>query len=100
MSAKLTSSTFVTSIYHDQFVENGVGYLGKIKVNFIGNIVNIYGPGFNPDDAKEKKVIPRKLLATVEYETNFFGETRPRDLKVYLLKAGIKYNALEGVKEE
>ena len=40
-------------------MENGVGYLGKIKVNFIGNIVNIYGPGFNPDDVKEKKVIPR-----------------------------------------
>ena len=67
MSAKLTSSTFITSLYHDMFVENGVGYLGKIKVNFIGNIVNIYGPGFNPEDVKEKKGTPRELLATVEY---------------------------------
>ena len=69
MSAKLisnnTTTTFLASLYHNHFVENGLGYLGKIKINFIGNIVNIYGPGFNPDDVKEKKVIPRELLATV-----------------------------------
>ena len=69
MSAKLISSktttTFLASLYHNEFVENGLGYLGKIKINFIGNIVNIYGPGFKKIDAKEKKASPRELLATI-----------------------------------
>ena len=72
--------------------------MGKVKVNFMGNIVNIYGPGFNPSDVKDKKAVPRELLATVEYETNFFGSTRPRDFKVYMLKPGIKYYELAGTK--
>ena len=102
MSAKLssnnTTTTFLASLNPNHFVENGLGYLGKVKVNFMGNIVNIYGPGFNPSDVKDKKAVPRELLATVEYETNFFGSTRPRDFKVYMLKPGIKYYELAGTK--
>ena len=100
MSAKLSSNnattTFLASLYPSHFTENGVGYLGKIKTNFIGNIVNIYGPGFNPTDAKNKQVSPRELLATVQYETNFLGSSRPRDFKAYVLKQGMKYYELAG----
>ena len=69
MSAKLTSSnttmTFVVSKNKNDFAENGPNYLGKVKTNFLRNVINIYGPGFNPTDAKEKNIFPRQLLATV-----------------------------------
>ena len=71
MSAKLTSSntatTFIVSLLQNNFTENSDDYLGKIKVNFMGNIANIYGPGLNSFDAKEKNLPPREMLATVEY---------------------------------
>lgn len=39
----------------------------------------------------------RDLLATVEYETNFFGSTRPRNFRVFMLKPGFNYyEDLEG----
>lgn len=49
----------------EDFAENGPSYLGKIKANFMGNIVNIYGPGYNPSDHKSKQLALRNLLATV-----------------------------------
>lgn len=58
MSAKLTgnnaSTTFIMSSNKSDFTENGPFYLGKVKANFIGNVINVYGPGFNPTDAKAK----------------------------------------------
>lgn len=63
MSAKLTSSntttTFIVSKDKNDFAENGPNYLGKVKTNFMRNIVNVYGPGYNPTDVKEKKLPPR-----------------------------------------
>ena len=63
MSAKLsssnTTSTFLLSLQKNQFKENYDGYLGKVKTNFMGNIANIYSPGLNPSDAKEKGLVPR-----------------------------------------
>ena len=103
MSAKLASSnatsTFLLSLSSDNFTENGNGYLGKIKTNFLGTIVNIFSPGLNPSDALEKKQKARELLASIVYETNFFGSSRPRDFKVYILKQGAKYYNLRGAKE-
>lgn len=61
-------------------------------------MINIFGPGFNPKDALEKKIVSRELLATVEYETNFFGTTKPRDFNIYLLKEGAHYHRLRGIK--
>lgn len=31
------------------------------------------------------------MLATVEYETNFFGTTRPRNFRAFVLKPGVSY---------
>lgn len=39
----------------------------------MGNVINIFGKGYNPSDHMNKGVPLRSLLATVEYETNFFG---------------------------
>ena len=59
-SAKLTGNnketTFTICESTDQFVQNSPKYLGKVKTNFIGNIINIYGPGYNPSDYKNKNL--------------------------------------------
>ena len=95
LSAKLTgnnaSTTFIISHNKDDFNENGPHYVGKVKANFIGNIINVYGPGYNPTDHKTKNLPLRELLATVEYETNFFGSTRPRNFTTYILKKAVSY---------
>jgi len=102
MSAKLTgnnsATTFVITTNRNDFTENGVGYLGKVKATFIGDIICVYGPGYNPSDSKSKSVPLRNMLATVEYETNFFGSTRPRNFRAYVLKPGVNYyQDLEGI---
>jgi hypothetical protein len=38
------------------FAENGDSYFGKVKANFIGNLINVYGPGYNPTDHKTKRL--------------------------------------------
>ena len=94
-SAKLTgyNKQITFKIYERNQItgENGPGYLGKVKTNFLGDVVNIYGPGFNPANYKKGKQPLRQLLATVEYEKNFFGETKPRNFKAYILKSGYSY---------
>lgn len=63
MSAKKTSSkpssTFIISIAKSNFEENSEFYLGKMKSNVLGDMLNIYGPGLNPSNAKDKNQIPR-----------------------------------------
>ena len=96
ISAKQTSnnatSTFIVSFDKKDFTENGPNYIGKVKSNFIGNVVNIFGPGYNASDVKKKKKNPRELLATILYETNFFGVPKPRDFSVFTLKSEVSYN--------
>lgn len=56
MSAKKTSSrptsTFVISKSKDDFSEEGPFYLGKMKSNVLGDVLNIFGHGLNPSNAK------------------------------------------------
>lgn len=76
-SAKMTGYnkeiTFLISENKNKFVENDTDYLGKVKTNFKGNEVNIYGPGYNAENFKIGKMPIRELLATVEYQTEIFG---------------------------
>jgi tubby and related proteins len=63
MSAKKTSSrptsTFIISRSRTNFEEEGPQYLGKMKSNVLGDVLNVFGPGLNPSNAKEKGVAPR-----------------------------------------
>ena len=56
MSAKKTSSkpssTFIMSINKSNFDENSPYYLGKMKSNVLGDVLNIFGPGLNPSNAR------------------------------------------------
>jgi tubby-related protein 1 len=56
MSAKKTgsrpTSTFIISKNRTNFEEEGPQYLGKIKSNVLGDVLNIFGPGLNPANAK------------------------------------------------
>jgi hypothetical protein len=56
MSAKMISSkprsTFIISSDKYDFDENSKNYLGKIKSNLLGNILNIFGKGRSPSHAK------------------------------------------------
>lgn len=58
-SAKMTGKnkdiTFIVCENKENFVENGEDYVGKVKANFIGSLLNIFGPGYNPSDYKNKK---------------------------------------------
>jgi len=49
-----------------------------MKSNILGDVLNIFGPGLNPDNAKDKKIIPRELIATVVYMSNLFQMGKPR----------------------
>jgi hypothetical protein len=63
MSAKKTASrptsTFVISRSRTHFDENDYYYLGKMKSNVLGDVLNIYGPGLNPKNSKETNLPPR-----------------------------------------
>ena len=41
------------------FEENSPHYIGKMKSNVIGDRLDIFGPGLNPSNAKDKNVVPR-----------------------------------------
>lgn len=83
--------TFLISENKNKFVENDTDYLGKVKINFKGNEVNIYGPGYNAENFKIGKMPIRELLATVQYQTEIFGQAKPREFKVFALKSGVNY---------
>lgn len=63
MSAKKTSSkpasTFVMSCNKGNFEENSPYYIGKMKSNVLGDVLNIFGPGYNPTNARDKNQVPR-----------------------------------------
>lgn len=55
-----------------------------MKSNALGDILNVFGPGLNPSNAKEKGVPPRQLLATIVFDSTLFGNSgNPRSFKVY-----------------
>lgn len=105
MSCKKTASkptsTFIITCRKDNFEENNSTYLGKMKSNIMGDVLNVFGPGYNPANAKERKEKPRELLATIVYETSFFQAGKPREFTVYCLAAGCSYyDSLEHVEED
>lgn len=63
MSAKKTStkptSTFIITCRKGDFDEKSAYYLGKMKSNVLGDVLNVFGPGLNPSNAKEQNQIPR-----------------------------------------
>jgi hypothetical protein len=97
MSVNATNTTIILSSNKDVFIENGEYYLGKVNIGFFGNDACIYGPGSNPNDYKNKNMPVRKMIATVCYSTNFFGMSKPREFKVFMLKPNVDYYShLEG----
>ncbi len=82
ISAKKTSSkptsTFIISSKAGDYEEASPHYMGKMKSNVLGDILNIFGPGLNPSNAKDVNQVPRELLATVVYKSNLFQMGRPR----------------------
>lgn len=63
MSAKRTSSkptsTFIISASRTNFQEDSEFYLGKMKSNLLGNVMNIFSPGLSMADAKQRNETPR-----------------------------------------
>jgi hypothetical protein len=91
MSAKKTSSkpssTFILSASKCSYEEDTSVYIGKMRSNLLGDVLNIYGPGLNPENAKNANVTPRELLATISYDTRFFQMGKPRGFQVFLKKS-------------
>ena len=95
MCAKKTSSkpssTFIISASVSSFEENKDHYLGKIKSNLGGDIYNVFGPGFNPQDAASKAIFPRELLATIVFQTRVLDLGSPREFLIYVNKPEFRY---------
>lgn len=60
-----------------------VGYLGKVRSNFLGTEFNIFDNMKNPSKAKLPDEI-RACHGVVQYETNVLGSKGPRRMKVLL----------------
>jgi hypothetical protein len=69
-------STFVLSSNRNNFAENSAYYLGKLKGSLFGDVLNLFGEGLNPGDAKSSNCIPREMLATILFAKTVPG--RPR----------------------
>lgn len=95
MSAKKTSSrptsTFVISLGRSDFEEHSPSYLGKMKSNVLGDVMNVFGPGVEAGEARQKKGPQRELLATIVFITSLFQIGKPREFKVYIKKPEFVY---------
>jgi hypothetical protein len=49
---KISLDTFIISHSEYDFKENGQSYIGKMKQNFSGSLMNVFGEGLNPKNAK------------------------------------------------
>jgi hypothetical protein len=71
MAAKRTSfkpfTTYLISTNPDDFEERSSSCLGKVKANFLGTVINVFGAGLSPSAAARQHEIPRELLATIVY---------------------------------
>jgi hypothetical protein len=91
-------STYILSTSETDYEENSPSYLGKIKSSALGDILYIFGPGYSPSNAKEKKLEQREMIATIRYQSNFFNTGKPREFELFTLKEGVKYFNLKGTK--
>lgn len=57
-----------------------------MKSNILGNVLNIFGTGLNPSNAKEKNMAPRELIASIHYITDIF-RGKPKEFEVFVKKA-------------
>jgi hypothetical protein len=80
LAAKKVSSkpaaTFVLSSNASNFTENSSCYLGKLKSNLFGDVINLFGIGLNPGEAKDRNCIPRELLATIVFTSTAINKPR------------------------
>jgi hypothetical protein len=61
-----------------------------MKSNILGNVLNIFGPGLNPSNAKEKSMTPRELIASIRYITDIF-RGKPKEFQVFVKKTQYTY---------
>jgi hypothetical protein len=71
MTAKRVSfkpfSTYHISLSSKDYDKASSAYLGMIKGNMEGSVINIFGPGLSPSAAAKHHEIPREVLATIVY---------------------------------
>lgn len=82
-------STYIISSSPRNFEENSHSYLGKLKSNLFGDVLNLFGPGLNPSNAQEQDSIPRELLATIVFTKTQLD--RPREFEVFVKKPEYRY---------
>lgn len=74
VSSKPASTFIISSVVN--FTENSSFYLGKLKANIFGDVINLFGVGLNPSDAKDRNCIPREMLATIVFTKNAVNKPR------------------------
>lgn len=95
LSAKKTSSrpttTFIFSRDSHMIDEASNSYLGKAKSTALGDTFNIFAPGLSPNNAKERNVPPRELIASLTYSTSLFHTNGPRKFSLYMMRPEFRY---------
>lgn len=89
---KLTSSDvifFNSLFFQKSFSQYGRTYLGTVIPNFLGTKFEVYDYGIEAGyilkDLPKDFFVPRKLLATIEYDSNFFAE-KPRSFRISIFE--------------
>ena len=67
MTSNNATSTYTISSDPKVFDKKTESYVGKIKTNILGTIINIFGPGSSSSQYKKHKENPRELFATIHY---------------------------------
>jgi tubby and related proteins len=80
--SKNKSANYVMSL-DKAATKEGVGYLGKVRFNFIGTEFLTYDAGAAPDPKTRTQII-RNELAYIQYDKNILGHNGPRRMLVAL----------------
>lgn len=77
------TSNYAISMAKEKVSAKGVGYLGKVRSNFVGTEFMVYDAGENPENYKgSDEEAVRKELGAVTYASNVLGARGPRKMRV------------------
>ncbi len=83
-SSGCSTSKYVISFDADKMEKSPMGYLGKVRSNFLGTEFTIYDNGKSVKKSSQQKDNLRYQQGVVQYETNVLGSKGPRRMKVLL----------------
>jgi len=78
-----TTSNYLITTDKDEFEKESSLSIGKLRANFMGTEFNIFDKGKSPSDSNNYLEV-RQQSGAIHYDTNLFGMSGPRKMKVYI----------------